>query len=181
MEIKLGLSLPRDEISIPIVRRICAQALTVLGVSPDCIADVELALTEACANVLAHATADDDYEVRVGVDNGLAVIEVVDHGGGFDVAKALEGGGASPNGDGPADSDSSDGEGEGEGDGDGAAEHLSEGGRGILLMRALMDRVRFDAVEGPHQGTRVHLEKVLTWNDRSPGAQLIRARAGGDP
>ncbi|EFC82100.1 ATP-binding protein [Parafrankia sp. EUN1f] len=180
MEIKLGLSLPRDEISIPIVRRICAQALTVLGVSPDCTADVELALTEACANVLAHATADDDYEVRVGVDNGLAVIEVVDHGGGFDVAKALEGGGAaSPNGDGPA---GSDGDGDGSvGDGDGPTEHLSEGGRGILLMRALMDRVRFDAVEGPHQGTRVHLEKVLTWNDRSPGAQLIRARAGGDP
>ncbi|WP_244957357.1 ATP-binding protein, partial [Candidatus Frankia nodulisporulans] len=85
MEIKLSLSLPRDEISIPVVRRICTQSLKVLGVIRECIDDVELALTEACANVLIHAQIEDEYEVSVGVDNEVAVIEVSDRGGGFDL------------------------------------------------------------------------------------------------
>ncbi|OAA18564.1 serine/threonine-protein kinase RsbW [Frankia sp. EI5c] len=174
MEIKLGLSLPRDKISIPLVRRICTQSLSALGVSQSCIDDVELALTEACANVLLHALADDDYEVSVGVDNQVAVIEVVDHGGGFNATEILDGEGIRA-----AAAALADGDGDGAnpsphpiGSAVGPIETLPEQGRGILLMRALMDSVRFDAVEGPHRGTRVHLEKLLTWNDRSPAVRL---------
>lgn len=166
MEIKLSLSLPRDEISIPVVRRICTQSLKVLGVSQECIDDVELALTEACANVLLHAQIEDEYEVSVGVDNEVAVIEVSDRGGGldstfesvFDPDRATR---PTPDGTAP--------------------ENVPEQGRGIFLMRALMDRVQFHRVEGPHRGTRVHLEKVLAWEESAPGAQLARARRATGP
>ncbi|MCK9898956.1 ATP-binding protein [Frankia sp. Cpl3] len=179
MEIKLGLSLPRDEISIPIVRRICAQALEVLGVSQDCIDDVEIALTEACANVLIHATADDEYEVSVGVDNTVAVIEVVDHGSGLTGSFDSDDGSSGSDGDdanGPDDPAGRKPDWE-EPEGPdpsmlGPTELLPERGRGILMMRALMDNVRFDAVDGPHPGTRVHLEKLLTWNKDHPGRRL---------
>jgi serine/threonine-protein kinase RsbW len=169
MEIKLSLSLPRDEISIPVVRRICTQSLKVLGVVQECINDVELALTEACANVLLHAQIDDEYEVSVGVDNEVAVIEVSDRGGGFDPDGALDtertGAGAG----------SEAGAGSGGGDG-GFLDNVPEQGRGIFLMRALMDKVRFQRVEGPLRGTRVHLEKSLMWEESAPGARLSRPR-----
>jgi serine/threonine-protein kinase RsbW len=162
MEIKLSLSLPRDEISIPVARRICTQSLKVLGVTQECIDDVELALTEACANVLLHAQDEDEYEVSVGVDNEVAIIEVSDRGGGFDSGFdpdwliGAAGDGLPP-------------------------ESVPEQGRGILLMRALMDQVRFQRVDGPHRGTRVHLEKVLVWEESAPGARLSRPRTSLGP
>ncbi len=55
MEITLGLVLPRDELSIPIARHICRDALNEVGVAPDCTSDIEIALTEACTNVIEHA------------------------------------------------------------------------------------------------------------------------------
>ncbi|EIV95212.1 ATP-binding protein [Frankia sp. QA3] len=166
MEIKVSLSLPRDEISIPVVRRICTQSLKVLGVSQECIDDVELALTEACANVLLHAQAEDEYEVSVGVDNEVAVIEVSDRGGGLDTSfeTVFESERtARPSLDGVA------------------PENVPEQGRGIFLMRALMDHVQFHRVEGPQRGTRVHLEKMLVWEESAPGAQLSRTRRTTGP
>ncbi|CAI7980482.1 serine/threonine-protein kinase RsbW [Frankia sp. Hr75.2] len=221
MEIKLSLSLPRDEISIPIVRRICTQALKVLGVSQECIDDVELALTEACANVLLHATADDEYEVSVGVDNQVAAIEVVDHGGGFDALAAFDGSGipvredvdvAFHNGVDPDEANPGDANPDGAVSRTGAwvtrtspgqprqdqsnpdqpysdqqwleqvpTDAVPEQGRGIFLMRALMDHVQFHTVDGPHPGTRVHLEKLLTWDESAPGAQLGQVRSSRGP
>ncbi|BEP13756.1 hypothetical protein acdb102_20670 [Acidothermaceae bacterium B102] len=131
MQIELTLSLPRDEVSVPITRHIAAQALLKLGVDADCANDIEVALTEACTNVLDHVGEDDDYEVRLQISNHLCVIEVIDAGGGFD---------ASPLGH----RDAAQG---------------AEAGRGIQLMRALVDRVDFTSRE--QQGTIVHLEKDL--------------------
>ncbi|ETA02651.1 anti-sigma regulatory factor (Ser/Thr protein kinase) [Frankia casuarinae] len=162
MEIKVSLSLPHDEISIPVIRRICTQSLKVLGVNKECIDDVEIALTEACDNVLLHAHAGDEYEVFVGVDNEVAVIEVSDRGDGFDSADELDRT-ARQNGDSPR------------------PDNVPEQGRGIFLMRALMDRVQFHQVDSPHRGTRVHLEKTLTWEESAPGARLSRARTGLRP
>src|SRR5512146_1392858 len=137
MEIKVTLSLPRDEISIPVVRRICTHAMRVLGVRDGCVHDLEIVLTEACANVLQHARAGDEYyEVSAGIDDQLAVVEVVDTGGGFDV------GGLDRPGADPANPDLA-----------------AESGRGIQLMRALVDQVSF--CSATDSGTRVHLEKQL--------------------
>lgn len=133
MQIKLSLSLPRDQMSVPVARHVAGQALALLGVQADCISDIEVALTEACTNVLDHVGDDDEYDVVVGVEGDLCVIEVIDTGHGFDAAML----------------------------GLRDAELSAEQGRGIQLIRALVDRVRFTNRE--ERGTIVHLEKDITW------------------
>lgn len=138
MVISFSLSLPSDEASVPVVRRLCRSALNDLGVQPPCIADIELAVTEACTNVLKHAEAtDESYDVDVEIDDTDCTIRVIDSGGGFDH------------------------------DEKGREEALagSESGRGIHLMRALVDNVRF--ISRPEEGTIVHLEKELVLTDNS--------------
>jgi serine/threonine-protein kinase RsbW len=145
VEIKLTLALPRDELSVPVVRRVLTQAMDVLGVEHEITSDIQVALTEACTNVLDHAADADEYEVSAGIDGDVCVIEVVDRGGGFDGSiLGLD-----------------------------HAHESAEGGRGIQLMRALVDKVLFDS--RPHVGTVVHLEKRLRWHEES----VIRALTEG--
>lgn len=149
MEIKLSLALPRDEFSVPVVRRLLRDSLLVLGALEECIEDIELALTEACTNVLDHAHEGSEYEVSAGVDGDQCVLEVVDHGGrAFDGTKL-----------GLAEADPS-----------------AEEGRGIQLMRALVDRVTF--ISQPRDGTVVHLEKQLFWHEDSVIHRLTAGRPG---
>ncbi|MGH2754627.1 MAG: ATP-binding protein [Actinomycetota bacterium] len=126
------LCLPRDAGSVPVVRHVCRDALLKLGVAEDCVSDIELALTEACTNVLHHASGEDQYEVSVDVDADRCKIEVVDTGAGFDHASV----------------------------GISTASHSAESGRGIFLMRALVDDLDF--VSEPDQGTVVRFVKTLS-------------------
>jgi len=137
MEIRLTLALPRDASSVPVARRLLKQSMDLLGVEPEIVGDLQLALTEACTNVLDHSGAEDDYEVCVGIDDDRCVLEVIDHGHGFDGTQHGH---------------------ERAGAGD-------EEGRGIHLMRALVDSVEFESL--PSQGTVVHLEKKLAWSEGS--------------
>lgn len=143
MQVSFRLSLPRDEASVPITRRLIAQALDVVGVEADTISDVEIALSEACANVLRHAQVGDAYEVLAGFDEERAFLEIIDQGEGFDPG--------SPDREAVADE--------------------SETGRGVVLMRALMDEVHFQSRQG--DGSSVILEKRLQWR---PGAPLENFR-----
>src|SRR3954447_16197958 len=87
MEIKLVLALPREEYSVPVVRRVLKASLDALGVQREVLQDIEVALTEAVTNVLDHATHGEEYEVSAGIDGDKCVIEIVDRGGGgFDAA-----------------------------------------------------------------------------------------------
>ena len=142
MEVKLTLALPRDQLSVPLARRILKGSLDSLGIDAETVSDIELALTEACTNVLDHAHGDDDYTVSAGIDGETCIIEVVDRGSGFDGSATglLD---AAPS---------------------------AEDGRGIQLMRALVDRLEFK--NQPTRGTVVHLEKRLTWAADSPLAKL---------
>jgi serine/threonine-protein kinase RsbW len=142
MEIKFTLQLPRDALSVPVVRRVLNSSMETLGVSADCLADIDIALTEACTNVLDHATAGDEYQVVAGLDDSMCVIEVVDTGRGFDADHL-----------GHADADPS-----------------AEEGRGIQLIRALVDRVHFRS--RPEAGMIVHLEKDLDFEAGSPLQRL---------
>ena len=143
MQVSFRLALPREEASVPITRRLIAQALKVVGVETDTVSDVEIALSEACANVLRHAQAGDSYEVRAGFDEHRAFLEIIDRGVGFSEL---------------------DGE---------AASHDAESGRGVALMRALMDVVRFESRQG--NSNSVVLEKKLQFGAGSPIA-LLRPR-----
>jgi serine/threonine-protein kinase RsbW len=84
VELRLSLSLPRDAASVPVVRRILGGALTAVGVAEDCRSDIQLALTEACANVVVHAAAADTYDVAIMLGPEHCQIEVTDNGTGFD-------------------------------------------------------------------------------------------------
>jgi serine/threonine-protein kinase RsbW len=142
VEIKFTLLLPRDALSVPVVRRVLNSSMKTLGVAQTCLDDIELALTEACTNVLDHAAQGDEYQVVAGVDDEVCVIEVVDTGRGFD-AEHL---------------------------GHTEAEPTSEEGRGIQLIRTLVDRVHFRS--RPESGMIVHLEKELVFEAGSPLQRL---------
>ncbi len=110
----LSVNLPRETVSVPVIRRLAAQALHAFGVAEDDIDDVQLAIGEACANVIDHASDTDTYEVQVELAADRCAITVVDHGSGFD-------GSAVP----------------------GGAGDSAESGRGLTLMHALVDNVAF--------------------------------------
>jgi anti-sigma regulatory factor (Ser/Thr protein kinase) len=132
MDIAFTVRLPVDSTSVPFVRGLCRQALEHLGVHRTIVDEVALALTEACANVVHHAGEHAEYEVQVAIDDALCRISVFDDGDGFDPDALPDPTGRSP----------------------------LEGGRGLLLMQALVDRLSFrHESDGRH---RVTLEKRLT-------------------
>jgi serine/threonine-protein kinase RsbW len=136
MEVLFNFCLPHDEASVPVVRHLVSSALTRLGVDEACISDVLVAVTEACTNVLKHADGSGhDYEVKVGVFPDLCEMQVTDLGAGL-----------AP----------------------GALERVppgveDESGRGVQLMRSLVDQLQF--VAGPRAGLSVRLSKRLSFRD----------------
>ena len=148
MEINMALLLPRDARTIPVARHICGEALRELGVEAECIGDIEVALTEACTNVLEHSEAGNEYEVQVQLAEQDCIIRVVDQGRGFDTEAPVQ-----------------------------RAPDHSETGRGIALMHALVDRVKFES--RPEEGTIVHLEKALMYVDGAPVKALSTVRPEG--
>jgi serine/threonine-protein kinase RsbW len=131
VEIRYSLRLPRDSVTVPLVRTICRDAMSRLGVTADCQGDVALALTEACANVVQHADGENDYEVAIGFIEETCHIRVIDKGHGIDVRDSSR------------------------------TETVLEddSGRGIVLMKLLVDRIGFESA--PEDGTVVHLQKRL--------------------
>jgi serine/threonine-protein kinase RsbW len=139
VEIRFTLQLPRDALSVPVVRKVLRASMKTLGVNEDCLTDIEIALAEACTNVLDHAASGDEYEIVAGLNDRVCSIEVVDTGRGFDADHL----------------------------GHAEADPSAEEGRGIQLIRALVDRVHFNS--RPETGTIVHLEKELHFE---PGSAL---------
>jgi serine/threonine-protein kinase RsbW len=137
VEIMLALTLPRDGVTVPLARHVVRTAMERAGVEPACVDDVVLALSEACTNVLLHAGAGDEYEVSFHLEGRRCRIRVVDVGRGFDSAAHRDG-----------------------------AQPEAERGRGLTLMRALVDRVRFTS--RPEDGTVVTMEKDLRFADPAP-------------
>jgi serine/threonine-protein kinase RsbW len=141
------LCLPRDSSTLSVVRHITASALEELGVVSEEIGDVILALTEAAANVVKHSGADDQYEVHLVIENNTCEIRVVDGGRGFD-SESLGVNMAGPS---------------------------EERGRGMALMAALVDSVRFES--RPEAGTIVHLVKDLALRPDGPLRRLVEPTA----
>lgn len=141
MDMRFSLALPRDAMSIPVVRRVTGEALRGLGVAEDCVDDLLVAISEACTNVIEHARANGDYQVTGHVDDGTCLLKIMDWGRGLRSAPPEPG-------------------------------PLSESGRGIMLMRALVDDLNIDSAPG--RGTVVHLRKRLTWRDGTLVRRLDR-------
>jgi anti-sigma regulatory factor (Ser/Thr protein kinase) len=139
VKIDLSVRLPVDTDSLPLIRGVVRRVLEHLGVVTDGIDEILLALSEACTNVVQHAGEHDEYQVDVAIDDQVCRISVLDHGAGFDPAAVAA-----------------------------VPRTPLEGGGGLVLMRALVDRLAFvQAADGRH---RVTLEKHLL---RKPRLRLL--------
>lgn len=101
------------------------------------LADLKLALTEACSNSVRHAYdgGDGHVEISFELSDDRLVVEVADDGAGFEPAEV----------------------GAGDGDGDG---ELTEGGLGIAIIRSIADEVEIDG-GGDGRGSRLRFVKLL--------------------
>lgn len=145
MEIKIVLFLPRDAASVAVSRRVLNTCLKTLGVTPETRSDIALALSEACSNVILHASPGEEYEVTARADDGRCVIEVFNTGDGHPVPVPV-----------PADS---------------LPPETSEHGRGLKIIDAVTDNLRLTG--NGRDGTTVHFEKVLQWLPGAAGKQLL--------
>jgi len=147
----VALELPRDRVSIPVARHVVRYLLTEIGVVDDVVHDFELALSEACANVLDHSGVGDSYEISISIHAETCQLRVVDRGHGFDYMSV-----------------------QGREIGSDA-----ERGRGLALMHALMDGVHLESE--PERGTLVTLTKRLEFDERSPARSLLAEAVGHAP
>jgi anti-anti-sigma factor len=123
------ICIPPDIDQLAGVRDTVSVQVAPLGFTESAIFDIKVALGEALANAVRHGASESDGRVCVEVIAypDRVVIEVVDNGPGFDGVHR-------------------------------ASDDLyAPSGRGIMFMRALMDRVEFEPADGG--GTLVRLTK----------------------
>ncbi len=166
-DVRFCLVFPRETLSIPVMRRVLGETLSRLGVDESSVADLLLAVTEACTNVLRHAGPGRKYEVVVKVGKNRCVLQVLDNGRGIEsdqlrIARRahlrrppvrpvpLRGRKAAVRGT--------------------DVQQLPESGRGLAIMRACVDDVSLRS--GPGQGTVVQLRKRIELRDDAPLANL---------
>jgi len=79
------LLMPALPANVALVRQALAGLTDELGVDAARAADMKIALTEACTNVVVHAYGDEPgpLEVTMAVEHGRLVLGVRDHGGGL--------------------------------------------------------------------------------------------------
>ena len=137
-QIEMLLNLPRDARYVSMLRRITDSLLRGLEVPDDTVHDVTVALSEACGNVIRHADGTEEYGVRLCVGPSVCEIEVRDLGPGFD-RKLLEQARRA------------------------SLDTAAEDGRGMALLRALMDDLQFVRDD---ETTTVRL--IKRWDDLEP-------------
>ena len=112
-------------------------ALTALSrlrsLSDETLADLKLALTEACSNSVRHAYENGEgvVEILYELQSDRLVIEVADSGGGFDPDAAKD-----------------------------EDEELTEGGLGIAIIRSIADEFEIGTREDG-SGSRLRFAKLL--------------------
>jgi anti-sigma regulatory factor (Ser/Thr protein kinase) len=101
--------------------------------SDETLADLKLAITEACSNSVRHAYPDEDghVEITYTLTGEVLEIEVCDQGGGFEPEEPER-----------------------------AAAELAEGGLGIAIIRSIADELEIGPREGG--GSRLRFVKNLS-------------------
>ena len=159
MEIRMALHLPRDAASVPVTRRVLDRCLETLGVTPDTRADIALALSEACANVVQHAGPGEEYQVQVSARNKQCVIEVVNAGSQTGTVQGGRGSGQERL--------------RGSAFADDLVPATAEHGRGLKIIHAVAENMQLTGNE--RHGTTVHFEKTLQWLPGAAGQHLFNA------
>ncbi len=127
------LTIPAKPEYITLSRLALAGLCRVRPLSDDTLADLKLALTEACSNSVRHAYGDAEGHVAISFElrDDRLIVDVVDDGSGFEVQEPGEDGG-----------------------------DLSEGGLGIAIIRSIADEVEIGG--GPDgRGSRLRFVKIL--------------------
>ena len=144
MDVNWTLLLPREAESVGKARRMLRDTATLAGMDPEVSFDLGVALTEACANVIEHAGQAEGYWVAAGISEDRCWIDVIDNGVGFAPRRLAEHTTASHR---PARLASV------------PLAETPEGGRGLMLIEALCDRV--DIRNHPARGAMIHFERDL--------------------
>lgn len=121
------LDVPSSTQNLAIIRDFVSRIASQAGLADADVASLELAVDEACANVIEHAYGNDATKqvvVRALVDDDTLQIHVVDNGLGFDPSTIKE-------------------EELRE-----LAENRRTGGLGLRLIRSLMDEVHYEIEPG---------------------------------
>ena len=198
MDVKLCLVFPREALSVPVMRHMLGDALRGLGADDDGLAELLLAVTEACTNVVRHGGPGRRYEVVASLGRRGCRIEVQNTWQGFAVGRLpglrrrawpttpatarnrRRNGRSATIGRsllGAARAGHEPGAGpETIRDEDIAA--LPESGRGFDIMRACVDDVTMSS--GPERRTVVSLQKRLAWRPGGPFAEVAAAEPAGE-
>lgn len=126
------ITIPADVGRIDDARRFVTGHARSLGLDEDGVADIELAVTEALANVIEHAYGDrapGDIEIAAGTDDEVLVVRIRDWGEFAD----------------PSNFDRRD------------LDDPGDGGYGVLLMEQLVDQIQREPAPGG--GTLLTLTK----------------------
>ncbi|HEX4521604.1 MAG TPA: ATP-binding protein [Gaiellaceae bacterium] len=127
------LRLPPHPENLALARLALTGVAGVAGLSEPTLADLKLAVTEACTNAILHGSSRDStggLVVRYRLGTGRLEVEVEDEGAGFDP------------------------------DDPGARESAAEGqGMGLLIIRSTTDEVK---IESDSTGSRISFTKLLS-------------------
>lgn len=136
---KYQLKIPSQSDNLAIIRDVVAKVASRVGFDTDEASKIELAVDEACTNVIKHAYANNSnqmIEVSIKVDQKKLIIIVADKGKGFnpdeiklpDLNKSIKEG--------------------------------RKGGLGLCLIKTLMDKVEFEIKPGSK--TQVKMIKYIS-------------------
>jgi serine/threonine-protein kinase RsbW len=177
VDVEFCLVFPHEALSVPVMRRVLGDTLRRLGADEDGVADLLLAVTEACTNVLKHGTPGPRYEIVARIGQRGCLIQVLNDERGLDplmvpaprrpmwdamhapsrfrrrlprpaTRRAPRPGGRRRTGHQPLTEDQ-------------VIAMLPESGRGLAIMRACVDDVTLST--GPGLGTVVSLQKRMAW------------------
>ena len=185
MNVEFCLVFPHEAVSVPVMRRVLGDTLRKLGADEEGVADLLLAVTEACTNVLKHGTPGPRYEVVARIGQRGCLIQVLNDERGLDPLlvpaprrpmwdamhaparfrrrlprpagrRAQRPGSRRRAGPRPLTEDQ-------------VIATLPESGRGLAIMRACVDDVTLST--DPGVGTVVSLEKRMAWREDALLAQ----------
>jgi serine/threonine-protein kinase RsbW len=132
---------------VAVLRHAVSSLCREIGVVEDCVTDLALALSEACNNVVAHAHDDDSFRVEFTLKGLTSKVVVANAATPFSGQEFERGD---------------------------VGDELSESGRGLLIMRTLVDEARFTpSADG---GTLVELVRDV---EPVPGSLLADSQGSG--
>ena len=178
-DVRFCLVLPSEALSVPVMRRVLGGTLLGFGADEECVADILLAATEACTNVLQHDPRSGEYEVSASVGKSDCFLEIANASPANGTrpvrrlnAQSLRGGGlrlrpwrsaarAEPD---PPEPEQD-------------LSQITESGRGLTIMRACVDDLTLRGTAA--RGTVVSMRKQITWAPAVNGRHAGRGSPNG--